>query len=138
MKATITTLSMTGITLAMAIGAGVAAAQTTPPTPPVNPPEHTNSTDRMDKMNQNDAMHQNGMNNEMQSNGMKKSGIESPAWHSLDANSDGYISKAELDSYPTYQRDFAKMDTNGDGKVSKAEWAAWQQMRSSHMSGGGQ
>jgi hypothetical protein len=83
----------------LALGTGLAAAQSNPPPTDSNPMQDAPGTTMP----------------------------ASPAWNDVDANSDGYISKDELASYPTYQRDFEQHDTDGDGRISPTEWSTWQQ-----------
>lgn len=59
--------------------------------------------------------------------GSSKSGAtHAPAaWASMDANSDGVLTRDEVASTPWAQK-FEPMDANGDGKVTKKEFAQYE------------
>lgn len=46
------------------------------------------------------------------------------AWASMDANSDGVLTRQEVESTPWADR-FDQIDRNGDGKATKKEFAAY-------------
>jgi Ca2+-binding EF-hand superfamily protein len=43
----------------------------------------------------------------------------------LDANGDGKLSSAEVQSQSMLSRDFKTLDSDGDGFVSESEYAGW-------------
>jgi hypothetical protein len=44
------------------------------------------------------------------------------AFHTIDTNHDGSISRAEVSAFPRIERHFERIDTNRDGTVSPAEF----------------
>ncbi|MGA9421244.1 MAG: EF-hand domain-containing protein [Rhodanobacteraceae bacterium] len=128
MKRNVTMLPMSALGLMLAFGAAAALAQAPPTSDTAPPPVTTPPPDQMGHAPVNDPMHKQMDTKPMQEQMGKSMAGTRVAWNSIDVNRDGFITKDELSSYPTYQRDFAKFDTNGDGKLSKAEWAAGQEM----------
>jgi len=54
------------------------------------------------------------------------------SFDSLDTNSDGYLSREELNRDRNMSNDFSTMDKDNDGRISRSEFDNYQQ----HQSGG--
>lgn len=51
-----------------------------------------------------------------------RSGMNMPAFDSVDTNRDGSLSQAELDAAKVRNMTLAQLDQNSDGMVSRDEW----------------
>lgn len=54
---------------------------------------------------------------------------EPASFSSLDTNSDGMLTRAEVPADHKLAQDFATADSNGDGNLSQAEYDAWTSMK---------